>query len=1026
MQRLTFGLLVLFYIACSPERYLSTMTTKALCVTKSSRGILTIQSGYLQVLIFSLELESNSRIPLESRDLIQKILQRDPAKRLTIHQILSHAWFVPRPQSAASHLSPPAHDVSPPHSPEPFESPPGAGLEQNIEISLTSGASNSSSTAFAPTEFDSSTSTTLGVAIHDTSTPNGVSAHVSTGDATVAKGDIHEGPRIQVSQSNAEKSGPNFVPPLDTSVGGHVSDVSHLISPTSGSKPPPPHSVRTPVRTKRRSVSSNLSDPASPTIEKSPAPPPYQDFASLLNTPAPIIFSTPQERNLLTGLSALGFDTAQIVHSVLSNACDAAGAVWWMLKRKAEKKTIDAGEASLTGNTPERSPRSLSHQEDSKRGVSVQTDIVAVHSPTLSATRSAPQLAFVPPTPTFERPETPPKSRSPTQPFLSPSPTPRSHPSTPVGSLRDKDGSKGRRDGKVRSGSVSIMQRATTALEAAGLVRKKSSEGVRDDREREKSKESDRRMASGEEPRSSHGSSSSKLSRSTYSRPAPSTPPPEPQQPQTQMGSPWVMTEAHQSPLNAPAPTPANSPGDSTQSHSGHPDNAAKSTGSRNRASLLTTFRLWFNDDRKGKRKDPNLSPPGGGSSGSRGLVYNRLNPGNGSVKRRTSGSAGNFASRKVGHRAQRPSVSSHRSSSANSRRSSAASAQIIILDPPHIIEQLPVRRSIGNHTPNSERGDFSSRPSSVRSLSAQRHRKSPSASSAGSAHLRTASPMQKYHKRTGSGSSTRVVRQSQPTPNPGVRHARSNSASSSLHTPSSSRPTSFYDPSESDVPRTVSPFKTPTRRSLDDGRRSSYGSSTTFVAQKRQAPFMMSPGSHLHGNTVGRSSWKKSWGLEPPGWQSRTTHLPIEVLAISPPTDGQIGIRDVFSGRQSLNLGDESDWVDEDEDVPAFAGGLGQMASWLPNSSSGQQVPESTVQLSPAPSGRRAAKRSNRTVTVPTISANRQKPGHSPVERASPIPAENTYEASEIRGGRRQLPPGRSGPAFRHAIQEEDEGEEE
>ncbi|KAG6904518.1 hypothetical protein DXG01_009293 [Tephrocybe rancida] len=72
-----------------------------------------------------------------------------------------------------------------------------------------------------------------------------------------------------------------------------------------------------------------------------------------------------------------------------------------------------------------------------------------------------------------------------------------SHPSTPASSMRDKE-TKGR---KARSGSVSIVQRATTALEAAGLVWMKSSEAVREDkdREREKSKEIEWRLASGEE-----------------------------------------------------------------------------------------------------------------------------------------------------------------------------------------------------------------------------------------------------------------------------------------------------------------------------------------------------------------------------------------------------------------------------------------------------------------------------------------------------------------------------------------------
>ena len=35
-----------------------------------------------------------------------------------------------------------------------------------------------------------------------------------------------------------------------------------------------------------------------------------------------------------------------------------------------------------------------------------------------------------------------------------------------------------------------------------------------------------------------------------------------------------------------------------------------------------------------------------------------------------------------------------------------------------------------------------------------------------------------------------------------------------------------------------------------------------------------------------------------------------------------------MFSGKQTYAAGDDSDWVDEDDDIPAFAGGLGQMGS--------------------------------------------------------------------------------------------------
>ncbi|KAG2153810.1 kinase-like domain-containing protein, partial [Suillus clintonianus] len=91
----------------------------------------------------------------------------------------------------------------------------------------------------------------------------------------------------------------------------------------------PPYPTRTPAHTKCRSVSSILSDSGLPTLDKPLAPLPPQDFASLLSIPAPIIFSTPAEGDLLNSLSLLGFDTSQIVYSVLTDACDAAGAVWW-------------------------------------------------------------------------------------------------------------------------------------------------------------------------------------------------------------------------------------------------------------------------------------------------------------------------------------------------------------------------------------------------------------------------------------------------------------------------------------------------------------------------------------------------------------------------------------------------------------------------------------------------------------------------------------------------------------------------
>ena len=812
--------------------------------------------------------------------------------------------------------------------------------------------------------------------------------------------------------------------------------------PSSAKVPPPSHPLRIPARTKRRSVSSILSESGSPATERASTPLPStaardSDFALLLTTPTPIIFSTPTERHLLNTLSTLGFDTAQIVHSVLTNACDSAGAIWWMIRKREERQILEDNEGTslrmpLTGidsSSQDKEPnlddepssKESSKKKRNKGSVGIQTDPLCAQE--INVPLAAPKFAFVPPTPTFVRPVTPPRPVSPTRsPMLSPSSSAttgeitssRSHPSTPAGSLKDKEKdfvSKGR---KPRSGSVSIMQRATTALEAAGLVRKRSSEAVREEkgREREKSRETDGRAGSGDEPRLSYGSGSSKLSKSppvkpAKDQPAPSTPPPIDQRHSAHIGSPWVLAEKRDSVSQPqhPQPTPVNVQGEMLHSN-GTPnfsETITRKAGEpplRNRANLLTAFRLWFNEDRKGKRKvDTAASVSASG---------NYVRP----ISRRGSGSNGKFGPRGT-HRG-RPSVSSRRSSSVNSRRSSGTSAQMIVLDSP----QVPTRRSFGSHTPNSERGEFSSRPSSIRSVSKRaRHRKSPSQSSAGSIHLRPSSPMQKYHRRGGSGSSTRVVRQAAAR----IPHVRSSSTASSIHSPASSRPTSFYEESELG-PRSSSPIKSRSRRSTDDNSRSrSSSGSTTFIAQKRQGPFM----SPVYGASIGRTSWKKSWGMEPPGWQSRTA---IEVLAISPPGESMC-IRDVFSGKQSVNLGDESDWVDEDDDIPAFAGGLGQMGASL-SGIAGKTQPidfkPATVTLSPAPrhrNSKRAARNTGSSSGGAGGGALRQKGGQSPAERASPLPPDTGYETSETRTGRRQLPAARTGPA---AIQEEDEGEEE
>ncbi|KAH6910015.1 CAMK/CAMKL/MARK protein kinase [Coprinopsis sp. MPI-PUGE-AT-0042] len=955
------------------------------------------------------EFEDPGWLSLESRDLIKSVLEKDPMKRLTIPQIFAHPWFTAKELSyePESPLSLQTQSLQPTRPTTP---------ERRLSVSVPMTPNESPKAD----PFDSIVNTA------GQDTPN-----------SLVDGQDRKPLKIRpVSWSNS-----------------------------SGSKIPP-SKIRTPARTKRRSVSSIMSlsegnlqngDAEPPTPLPAPAPRDL-DFASLLSKPTPIIFSTPMERQLLNSLSALGMDTAQTVHSVLSDACDCAGAIWWMLKKKAERKLLEEGgsfdfpPSPATADIPSRLiddeiPKSAGTIKGKGRvQTGVQTDTT---SPAEAVVAIQPPLfSFVPPTPTFVRPSTPPRNGSPTRsPMLSPSTSTlngefpsRSHPSTPGSSM---NGSKGR---KNRAGSVSIMQRATTALEAAGLVRKKSAEAVRELREQER-----RATTSGEDSRSSEQShenyksangGSSKLHKSPPLKPqrdppGPTTPPRSEGHESGHIGSPWVLADArqnlsHQAVSHPPGAVSAIR-GEMIHSYSA-PNLDTKATikapaPHRNRANILTSLKMWFNDDRKGKRKEvdkanrmPVTPQP----------TYARVVP-SGTAKRRGSNASAKHARNSTGHRAKRPSMSSRRSSSVNSRRSSITSMQVPILDSP---QQL---RQAGSRTPNSELGgehEHSSRPSSIHSAGRHpRHRKSPSASSSGSFRLRTASPMQKYHRRAGSGSSTtRVVRQPLARP----PHVRNNSATSSLYSPPSSRPTSFYEPSDNDLqPRNGSPYRARRHSEESTPRRPVVASTTasTFVASKRQGPFA----SPAVGGTHGKSSWKKSWGLEPPGWQSRTAQLPVEVLVISPSALNEPAtLRDVFSGRHSFSqAADDSDWVDEDEDIPAFAGGLGQLGASISGSSGGSNGgmmmnPEPVVTLSPAPRGHRnTSKRNNKPSTSSTgpmmggVSRS-SKPGHSPAERMSPLPSVSENPLPEPRGGRRQLPSGRPGPAFKHAIQEEDEDEEE
>ncbi|KAG8901184.1 hypothetical protein FRB99_005493 [Tulasnella sp. 403] len=939
---------------------------------------------------------------------------------------------------------------------------------------------------------------------------------------------------------------------------------------SSSSLPPSSFPGRTPVRTKRRSVSSNLtnSPPASPTYSPPPAAAlgntSLPDFHAMSNLKAPLAFSTDLERNLLSSLSLLGFDTAQTVHSVLTDACDAASALWWMLKKKAERKeamekrkqeerakaaaaleskshgrkrsfsdttkpielpkrvldeqvvspepskppTQGRGKRSTSISNPEHPPPSTSPRPPV--ALMLGQPAAAKSSSALGSGPSAPDVTFIPPTPVTLTHElaTPPKPdygrRTPPPPSTSfpfnltaqfHSPGSGNAPVSP-------DRKDGKRNSKPRASSVSMLQRATTALSAAGLTRKKSSEVVKDKDDGTATAGSSvgsllRANGSAEDARPSSAGShmSNKL---TKSPPMPKdkdkereagTPPassissgetPKVTSVPSEItpGSPWAFPEAgpsrrsglpasisfHRSPH--PAPTPANSPGNTL---SGAPPMSkdTPSTGStgssgtvkpRNRASLLAAFRMWFNEDKRKRKAAPSLPTiPAGVASHH---AYQYVAPASSIIPSPRPGYAvgsikkGKKSASISSTRAKRPSVSSRRSSSLNSRRSSLNSINqpVGTVLPPSIANNFlsrqrsdASRRSLGTRTPTS---DIPSRPSSVHSFTmnpvtpapkAKRHSKGSSTSSAGSvtpAHhpRKTPSPMHPpYHRRGGSGSSTKVLRQYKNSTGRSS-HARSDSQASSIKSRASSRPGSFHEASETEgiflgvIPRSASPMLV-SRRSTEDAR-GQYGS-PVMVAHRK--------GSLFGPPSAGRSSWKKSWGNEPPTWSSRSVTSPPEPL----PDPSRPNIRDVFAARTSIGAGDDSDWVDEDDDEPGFLGGLGQPTAPLTLSTTPTNgkslLPASTTGNSPTP-GSPCFKKAE----LPSVSGIRNRRNYKGASdngmgrhhgKSSPTPMmsvqEETREESSFVDGpsawsRRQLPPGRGGPAFKQAIQEEEEDEEE
>jgi len=518
----------------------------------------------------------------------------------------------------------------------------------------------------------------------------------------------------------------------------------------------------------------------------------------------------------------------------------------------------------------------------------------------------------------------------------------------------------------------------------------------------------------------------------------------------------------------------------------------------RHRASLINAFKMWFvPDDGKRKRKvipnargstavfplgDTNTSTVTAGPSPSPftppppSAASSQRNYSSGAHGRKVKGNS----RRGRGHKDKRPSVSSRRSSSVNSRRSSVASMtpsakglaalrehqSESVISTSGLMGGVPLtrsrsdasRRSFSAQDPISE-GEYEgsglghesqSRPSSLKSLGTpalrrggrKRHSKSSSASSADQvptsasrpgSRAGTGSPLGRFHRRCGSGSSqTRVVRQIKPGTKvskggPSTGHRRSGSISSVRSYGSSAVEDVDMEVLLEEAGVVPEGEESPSRSGTPSGK-SKY-SNTVLVAQKKHSAY---------GNpqqSIGRSSWKRAWGAEPPGWSSRATHATvIETIILDDRKSGHV--RDVFAkGGSQADDGDEDDWEDEDDDVP-FAGGVGQPARSSASNSitvNGRGTPaEPAAAPSPSFGVSIAGRRNVAKAPMFGVASRVNKANGSPVARAAPLPLVTLpgnplgMDTTGMSGRRAQLPQGRSGFKPATVVEEEEEEEED
>ncbi|TXT15968.1 hypothetical protein VHUM_00471 [Vanrija humicola] len=873
----------------------------------------------------------------DARSLIRGMLRLNPTERLSMDGILNHPWFKKTMYDSLTFNSFNSDDQrSVPNSPMPHQTSFGDGVLKPVPSSTSlSSFPFSPRTSASPQQQAKGTSTSpdadstqsetsfeFGDTVHSKPASGDTTPTTAENEDEVGELASHVGKngsnldllhqnssqstiRKAESPGNAGTSSSRKVSRRGDDEQGNVSASEErqtlsslpMIEEHSLPLPVADHS-RTPVRTKRRSLTSQL--PVERRHSHQGTSGQWQafqpeDYLILVNTDQPPLFSTASEKQLLHQMSDLGFDTGQIVHSVSNDACDSSAAMWWILRFKQLERgeTDDVVEARIASaaRKRERAARRARERrnEASERSLSTAT-FATEHSsnPTLTVSSTG--------QPRVKTPDhgIPPSSTTSTSTLLAAhrgdgTEHRHSSPPTSIGATTQTppnlELSPPRDKTKNRSPSMTMLQRATSVL-ALGGKKHEVKEGQTQHASRDIADRDAREPSWHSSETTDNGAKRSDSPSKTMPIPMPLRVPRSESDPMalnaegSQPGSLQRNREAPPAALsNTPASQASDRPGVDAFSRSAEQALEAARLKAPKKDSIWAQFRHLFYEDKRRKRREPspirlpNKPPPivvPSRGIGARGPHMNRT-PLPGSSRRASfDGSRGLY---------------SHRSSSVNSRRSSIASnhyADFAINMNDGLNYSLSRRASGRSHrSTRSARSAGTQTPTSDHEQgSVRRHRsslRSPTMHSEGSGRLRgpPASPLHDYHRRAASGSSSTRV-----------RHMKV------VHEAKVMRPASVASSVRSNVSSRASSIDLSRQGDRDESDADLSQDASSYRGKRREDRVIMS---HHHLQTRTRS--------------------PLAIGHGKPP------LRDVFQNKDG-----DDEWESEDDD--AFAGGLGQKSS--------------------------------------------------------------------------------------------------